>query len=196
MSESFLTPNFMFEFESSGDMVGLHHAAANGAILPAQHSYLKTEHHSPVFPTHPSLPQQQHLQQQSQQQPHNGHHQHPAEDEGKLYDAYYNDLSSRELAMTDLELQNNNSGFVWPHPGLMCQQAELAGMADHLDGSLSDQSNLNLSFEADEKFGLRGHQLVGGVNHGQPKKGRGGRKKSARYDFLFFYFYLFFSLFI
>lgn len=178
MSESFLSPGFMFEFEGSGDMVGLHHAAANGAILPGQHSYLKTEHHSPIFPNHPSLQQQQ--QQQSQQQPHNNHHQHAADDDSKLYDAYYTDLSSRELSMNELELQNNNSGYVWPHPGLMCQQAELAGMADHLDGgSLSDQSNLNLSFESDEKFGLRGHQLVG-VNHVQPKKGRGGRKKSAR----------------
>ena len=191
MSESFLSPNFMFEFEGSGDMVGLHHPAANGAILPAQHSYLKTEHHSPVFPTHPSLQQQhQHQQQQqhqSQQQPHNQHHQHAAaaDDDGKLYDSYYTDLSSRELSMTELELQNNNSGYVWPHPGLMCQQAELGGMVDHLDGgSLSDQSTLNLSFEADEKFGVRGHQLVGGVNHGQPKKGRGGRKKSQRYEFL------------
>ena len=30
MSENFLSPNFMFEFESGGDMVSLHHEAVGG----------------------------------------------------------------------------------------------------------------------------------------------------------------------
>jgi hypothetical protein len=68
-------------------------------------------------------------------------------------------------------LQNNNAIFAWGHSsGLICHTPELGCV---IDTSLSDQSGLNLSFEVEDKF--RGHPVAG-----PPKKGRGGRKKSAR----------------
>ena len=111
------------------------------------------------------------------------------QDHGKHFESFYTELSSRDMSLTDLEIQNNNSGYGWTHQtGMICTSGDLAGLqADHLDTSLSsDQSNLNLSFDGDEKFGGdgcgRGHQLVVGVGGGvvSAKKGRGGRKKSAR----------------
>jgi hypothetical protein len=72
--------------------------------IALQHPYLKTEQHSPIFP-----PSQQ--QQQQQQQSHHVHH-HPDE-HSKHFETYYTELSSRDMSMTELEIQNNNAGFAW-----------------------------------------------------------------------------------
>ena len=167
MTESFITPSYIFDFETANEMVALHQDQSTGnqsGQMPQDQNFLKTEQqqqHSPIF--------QQHQQHQHQHQ-HQHHHQGD-ESHQKHFESYYTELGNRDMSVTDLELQNNNGSFGWSHPGMVCPPPDLNCMVDSLDASLSDQSGLNMSFESEDKFGQ---------SNMPPKKGRGGRKKSAR----------------
>ena len=159
MTESFITPSYLFDFESANEMVALHHDQnVQNGIMPTEQSFLKTEQqNSPIF----------------QQHQHQHQHHHQGDEHNKHFESYYTDLGSRDMSVGDMELQNNNGNFAWSHPGMICPPPDLNCMVDSLDASLSDQSGLNVSFESQDKFGP-------GQNSRPSKKGRGGRKKSER----------------
>ena len=178
MSGTFIAQSYIFDFEAANEIMH-HDQSASDGILPTGQNYLKSEQHSPLY--HQSSIQHHHQLQQQQHHHHQQQQQHTSDDQNKQFDSYYTELGSRDMTLTELELQNNNnsSSFTWSHPGLVgnCQPPELACMVDNLETSLSDQSGLNLSYETDEKFG-RGSQ--GPPSIPGTKKGRGGRKKSQR----------------
>ena len=161
MTDSFINPNFIFDFETANEMVvAMSEQSATGTILPISQAYLKSEQHSPMYHNH-----HQHHHHHLQQQHDDQHH--------KEYDTYFSDITGRDL--NELEPQNNNNNYAWTHPGIVCPPPpDLRCMVDNLETSLSDQSGLNLSYENEEKFAR------GPLSVPTSKKGRGGRKKSVR----------------